>query len=239
MLPFHPMQRDAQIVYGVPRGRRGWELSEEPMPESLLHDEVVELLKAILAHWASRREDTLVARGFAIRWDEEQPRIGLDPDVCVFSPAPPRSAEDHDLRSVRTWMPGHSPPILAIEVVSDTNPHKDYVIAPDKYASSGTRELWVFDPKLVGPNSHGGPFRLQIWQRDEQGRFARSYEGDGPGYSELLRAHVVTVEEGRKLRIADDRDGVQLWMTSAESERVAKEEALARVAELEAALGKK
>ena len=37
-----------------------------------------------------------------------------------------------DLRSVRTWLPGHGPPRLAIEVVSETNPHKDYVIAPDK-----------------------------------------------------------------------------------------------------------
>ena len=28
--------------------------------------------------------------------------------------------------------------------------------------SSGTRELWVFDPLLVGPAAHGGPMTLQV-----------------------------------------------------------------------------
>ena len=62
------MQRDAQIVYGVPRSRRGWELSEEKMPESVLHDEALELLKAILAWWARGRENVQIARNLAIRW---------------------------------------------------------------------------------------------------------------------------------------------------------------------------
>lgn len=71
-------------------------------------------------------------------------------------------------------------PRLAIEVVSTTNPTKDYVIAPDKYAASGTRELWIFDPLLAGPRSHGGPFPLQIWSRDDEGCFVRRHAGDAP-----------------------------------------------------------
>jgi hypothetical protein len=242
------MQRDAQVIHRVPCSRRGWELSEEQMTESDAHHATVELLKAILSWWARERENVQVARNMAVRWDEDEPRVGTDPDVAVLSPRPPR--EDGVLSSVRTWLPGHAPPLLAVEVVSDSNPRKDYAIAPDKYAASGTRELWVFDPRLAGPSTHGGPFRLQLWHRDEQGSFVRAYAGDGPVRSDVLGAYAVVVEGGARLRVADDPEGRRLWPTEAEAERAArqaeraardaeraaKDAALARSAELEAEL---
>lgn len=221
------MQHDGVVVYRVPRTRPGWELPEETMPESTLHDETVELLKAILVWWARGRESVRIARNLAVRWDESNPRIGVDPDVCVLSPAPP--LEDGNLRSVRTWAAGHAAPILAIEVVSETNPDKDYAIAPDKYAASGTPELWIFDPNLAGPSSHSGPHRLQIWRRDDEGRFVRAYAGEGPAFSQALSAWAVVDSRSRKLRIADDASGSRAWPT-------AEEAALTRVAELERAV---
>src|SRR5688572_9100715 len=101
------------LHYSVPRLRSGWELSEETMPESVVHDQAVDLLKAILAAWAARAGNAFVARNLAVRWDEAHPRIGVDPDVAVFSPPPPSATE---LRSVRTWLPGQAAPLLAIEV---------------------------------------------------------------------------------------------------------------------------
>jgi Uma2 family endonuclease len=228
------------VHYSVPRLRSGWELSEQTMPESVVHDQAVEMLKAILAAWAARAGAAFVARNLAVRWTEEHPGIGVDPDVCVLEPAPPGAS---DLRSVRTWLPGHTPPKLAVEVVSETNPHKDYAIAPDKYAASGTGELWIFDPLLAGPAVHGGPYRLQIWSRSADGDLSRIYAGDGPARSPLLDAWLVATDEGRKLRIAEDEGATRFWLTAAEAERTAKEAertakeaALARVAELEAAL---
>jgi Uma2 family endonuclease len=221
------MQRDVQLVYRVPRTRPGWELPEETLPESVQHRETVDLLGAVLAYWARGRLGALVAKNLAVRWDENEPRIGIDPDVCVLVPAPPREGED--LRSVRTWKPGHAAPLVAVEVVSNTDPRKDYDVAPEKYAASGTRELWIFDPALAGPRSQGGPFLLQVWERNEQGVFVRSYADDGPAYSNALAAHLVIAGEPRRLRIADDPDGTRLWPT-------AEEAALARVAELEAQL---
>jgi len=246
------MSRHAQVLYGVPRSQPGWELSEEKMPESKLHDEIADLLRAIFAHWASKQDNVEVARNLAIRWDEEEPAVGVDPDVSVLSPAPPRAA-DLELRSIRTWIAGHSAPPLAVEIVSTTNPNKDYVIAPDKYAASGTRELWIFDPLLSGPRSHGGPFHLQIWARDDQGMFVRRHAGEAPGYSEFLGAYVVTTSGGTRLRVASDPGGHNLWPSEADSARAdaeaAKAEAeaaradaaraLQRVAELEALLAKK
>lgn len=220
----------------VPRLRSAWELSEETMPESVVHDQAVELLRAILAAWAARAGSAFVARNLAIRWDEAHPQIGVDPDVSVLSPPPPDSA---DLRSVRTWVSGHAAPAIAIEVVSESNPHKDYAIAPDKYAASGTKELWIFDPLLAGPAAQGGPFRLQIWHRRDDGDLVRLYAGDGPVRSPSLGAFLVVTDEGRKLRIADDEAATSFWLTAEEAERSAKEAALARIAELEAALAAK
>lgn len=235
------------VHYTVPRRHSSWELSEELMPESVAHDEAVELLKAILAAWAARVGTAFVGRNLAVRWDEEQPQIGVDPDVAVFAPAPldPRS-----LRSVRTWVAGHAAPILAIEVVSETNPHKDYSVGPDKYAASGTGELWIFDPLMAGPSSWGGPHRLQVWHRQPDGDFVRIYAGEGPARSPTLAAHVVPTNEGRKLRIADDEAASRFWLTAEETERAAKETeraaketalaaneaSLGRIAELEAAI---
>jgi len=222
-----PAHRKPRIIYPVSRGKEDWALSDETMPESIEHVRAVDLLRAILTYWA-RGRDALVARNFAIRWDEREPGVGVDPDVSLFSPAPP-VPKGEDLRSVRTWVDGHAPPLLAVEIVSETNPKKDYVIAPEKYAASGTRELCVFDARLAGPASRGGPHRIQVWRRDEHGDFVRRYAGDGPAYSEVLSAYFVAGGEPCMMRVADDETGARLWPTSDEA-------ALARIAELEAAL---
>jgi Uma2 family endonuclease len=235
------------LHYLVPRHpAAGWELSEETVPESVVHDQAVSLLRALLAAWAARTA-AMVVRNLAVRWDKERPAIGVDPDVALLRPPPPDAT---NLRSVRTWLPGHASPLLAVEVVSETNPHKDYAIAPEKYAASGVGELWIFDPLLAGPTAYGGPWRLQVWQRREDGDFVRIYAGDGPTRSPFLGAWLVPTDEGRKLRVAEDEGVTQFWLTpeeaereakdaalaAAKAERAAKEAALARVAELEAEL---
>lgn len=213
------------------RADRAWDLSEETLPESVPHLEAVDLLYALLSFWASSRPgDAFVGRNLAVRWNEQRPSVGVDPDVSLFRPAPP---DARNLTSVRTWVAGHAPPVLGIEVVSNTNPRKDSTIAPDKYAASGTGELWVFDPLLAGPASQGGPHRLQLWTRRADGDLVRTYTGEGPVFSPVLQAWLVVTEEGRKLRIATAADAAQLWLTGEESERAAKEAALAKLAELE------
>ncbi|MCL2779752.1 MAG: Uma2 family endonuclease [Polyangiaceae bacterium] len=220
------------------------------MPQSTPHDDAIDLIKAILAWWARSQPNTRVVHDLAIHWDEEHPSVGLSPDVAVLRPAPPNDSNG-GLRSVRTWEPGHTPPILAIEVVSETNPRKDYEIVPDKCKACGTPELCVFDPHLAGPRrgrgtrGESGPHRLQLWRHNEKGELKRVYAGEGPVYSPTLNAYFIAVDEGLKLRISDDEAGLQWWLTgeeverkAKEAERVAKEAALARIAELEAQLAK-
>lgn len=235
------------VEYTVPARSAAWE-REPTRPSSVAHDRAVTLLKDVLNAWARHRPNTLVARNLATRWDPERAKAHVAPDICVFSTTP---VAVEALASLRTWE-GHEPPTLAVEILNDAA-KGSYGNLPDRYAASGVRELWVFDPLLSGPTAHGGPHRLQVWDRDETGSFVRRYAGEGPVRSPLLDAYLVVVHEGRKLRIAEDREGTRFWTTAEEAERAAKEAeraakeaeraakeaALARIAELEAELAKR
>ena len=238
------------VRYDVPVVADDWILPEVPVPESVPHRSIVELVAALLSAWAARTgRDAFVARNLAFRWDEERPRIGVDPDVCLIEPSPP---EAEQLQSLLLWRPGHHAPRLAIEVVSRNHPYKDYSVVPDKYAASGVGELWVFDSDLIGSRARGGPHRLQLWARSADASFVRRYAGNGPMLSPALGAWVFAPDEGRRLRIADDEACLSLWLTSEEAERAAKDAeraakdaeraakdaALRRVAELEAELAR-
>jgi Uma2 family endonuclease len=228
----HAGARRVEVVYDVPDTDDRWVLEEETVPESALHDEIIRLLVEVLNAWGRRsHRNVRVGRNLALRWNEARPRVGVDPDVYVVEPAPP---EGDDTTSLCTWKPGHFPPRVAVEVVSETTPEKDYEEGPDKYAASGTGELWVFDPLEAGSSLRGGPFVLQIWRRDASGQFRRVHAGGAPARSEALGAWLVVTDGGRRLRIAEDADGRRLWLTEAEQANAKAEEAEAEVARLRA-----
>lgn len=226
--------RTVRLVLDVPTPDESWVLSEENMPESSAHRDTVDLLKLLLLAFVARTQRSAhVAANLACRWDRDHPSIGVDPDIALIEPAPPSEASA--LRSLRTWEPGHVPPRFAVEVVSPTNPNKDYVTAPAKYAALGTRELVIFDPEHLGPAVMGGPHVLQVWRRTDDSRtMARVYAGHGPAYSSELSAWLIPTPQGR-LRIADDEQGRSPWLTREEAEAEAhKQEAAARKQEAEA-----
>jgi Uma2 family endonuclease len=242
MQPARSQRRQIGLRYQVDPYPPSWFIEDdEKVPESRPHSLVADHIASLLLGWKERSgRDVQVGKDLAIRWDEDVPQVGVDPDVYIVEPPPP---EGDDVTSLRTWVTGHHPPLLAIEIVSRSRPDKDYSSSPLKYAANGTRELWVFDPFLAGPRMQGGPFRLQQWQRDEQGELVRVYAGEGPIRSDVLDAWVFAVDEGRSIAIADDADGTHWWLTAVEKaradadrERRAKEAALQRVAELEALL---
>lgn len=222
-----------RLELDVPVQDEGWVLSEENMPEAIQHRDATDLLKLLLLAWRARaRRDALVAANLACRWARDNPRIGVDPDIALIEPAPPGA---ETLRSLRTWEEGHVPPRFAAEIVSVTNPNKDYVAAPVKYAALGTRELVIFDPELLGPAGTDGPHVLQVWRRREAPPgMTRVYAGKGPAYSDELQAWLVPAAGGM-LRIADDEEGRSSWLTEAESEAEGRrQEAEARRQEAEA-----
>ncbi|MEZ4221821.1 MAG: Uma2 family endonuclease [Polyangiaceae bacterium] len=230
----------AAVRYAVRRDADAWELPEVPVPESHEHDLLSERLVALLKAWTERTSlDALVTRNLALRWVAENPRVGIDPDVALIVPAPP---VEEGLSSLCLWMPSHVAPRLAIEVVSKHHPYKDYRDIHEKYAASGTSELWILDPSGYGPKALGGPVPIQQWVRRD-GVLERMHFGAGPVYSEAIDAWLWS----DPVRISDDREGTRAWLTGREMERAAKEAALeqarqdragreaaeARVAELE------
>lgn len=232
-----PAER-VEISYEVPTASARWSLDDDEarMPENPLQVAICDLLKLVLRAWCERRNaDALVSGNVAVRWDPAHPRVGVDPDVYLVEPAPPLGLRD---KSLRTWVKGHSAPRVAIEVVSDATADDDYHEKPQKYAASGTRELWVFDPLRRGP-SGGEAYRVQVWRRGPRGGFRREYAGDGPARSEELGAWIVVTDGGMRLRVAEHPDGAGLWLTGEEAERAAKEAALAEVARLRAELAKR
>ena len=203
------------VVFEAPRWSKRWVLEDDvTMPESSEHEAAITVLKDTLRAWVERTgRDATVYANLAVRWDEEHPTVGVDPDVCVVEP----SAPETKLQSLLTWVPGHSPPRIAIEVVSRKTSRKDYTEGPMKYAACGARELWVFDPERRGRGWMGGPWTIQVWRRSEEGAFRQVYAGKAPAYSDELGAWLVVTDQGTRLRIADDEGGTRLWQTAREA----------------------
>jgi hypothetical protein len=215
---------DRAVRYTVPRWSPAWAVPEVPVSESQLHDQAIEYVRALLLAWAARSSRRIeVLRNIGIRWFQPEPRMGFDPDLCVLDPAP---EAPEGLASLRLWEPGLAPPVVALEVVSPGHPYKDYIDTPDRAAASGIGELWVYDPLLAGPRSHGGPFALQLWRRTGDG-FAREHAGDGAAYSPALAAwlhpRVSRIPAEAQLRVSDTPTGDRFWPTLLEQERHAAE----------------
>jgi len=223
--------RGVDVVFEAPRWSERWVLQDGvTMPVTPEHQRTTTLLREVLEAFIARTGlDATAGEDIALRWDKAHSTVGVDPDVYLVQPALPKGA-----RSILTWEAGHAPPRVAAEVVSRDTAKKDYNEGPLKYAASGTRELWIFDPERRGRGLMGGPWVLQVWRRTRMGEFRLEYAGDGPAYSEELGAWLVVTDEGQRLRIADDEAGERLWWTVAEAalagegrERAAKEAALA------------
>ena len=222
------------MVFKAPRWSERWVLSDDvTMPETDEHLLTTRLLLDILLAFVARtRRDAKAGSNIALRWDPEHPRVGVDPDVYLVEPAPP----DAKLRSLRTWSAGHHAPRVAVEVVSRRTARKDYTEGPAKYAASGTRELWIFDPERHGRGVTGAPFILQVWRHTRAGVFRQHYAGDGPAFSEELGAWLVVTDAGTRLRVADDEAGERLWPTEKEAADLRAEAERARADALAAEL---
>jgi Uma2 family endonuclease len=209
------------IRYPVPPNPEAWVIPEEPVPESTAHGAAVLRIFLLLSAWAEQRPGRArVARDLAVRWLEQYPKTGIDPDVCLIEPAP--AEFDDDLPSLCLWKEGHVVPRFCVEVVSRSHPYKDYTSIQERYAALGTPELLVFDPLLYGPRALGGPVKLQLWRRDSTGTFERVHFGAEPVHSDQLDAWLIA--DGRELVIAEDRAGQRRWLTALERERAAREQ---------------
>ncbi len=203
------------IRFDVPWTHASWVLEDTTVPESGPQDNATRTMDSTWQGWRCRTGRVVcIHRNLAVRWNPRNPRIGVDPDLCLLEPPPATPGEA--LTSLRTWEPGNAAPRVAFEVVSENNADKDYRDGPRKHAAAGVGELWVFDPQRLGPEDDDGPWVLQVWGRDAEGVFGRTYAGDGPAWSEFFGAWLVVSSNGLLLRMSDDPEGTKLWPTEGE-----------------------
>jgi Uma2 family endonuclease len=208
---------DARVVelsYSLSAIPDDWELPDDIAvpPESRHHDLTIDRLRALLSAWITRSgRDAIITRNLAVRWIQERPNVGIDPDIALIEPSPPDADE---LLSLTLWKPGNPVPRFAVEVVSQSHPYKDYGVVQERYAAFGVGELVVLDARLLGPRKLGGPFAIQIW-RSGAGRFSRVYAGSGPAHSEVLGAWIQF--EDFVVQISDECDGTKRWLTEIET----------------------
>jgi len=187
---------------------------DETVPQSVEHQAHEVRLQSLLRAWVTRTDrNWLVGCELAFRWDPKEPRVGVDPDVYLVEMPP--CAPNGNIYRVRTWEPGNSAPILAIEIVSPTRPGKDYTNSPEKHDCLGTFELWTFDPDLLGHSPDQPAVYLQIFQRETNARLTRTYAGAGPVFSDALDAWVMVIDG--ELVISNDPEGKNRWLTLEET----------------------
>jgi len=197
-----------------------WYLSEEDdMGHGSLHMIIiVELLPALQAVVRQRGwTDAFVGGDQFIAWVEHEPNVRVSPDIYLVRPAPKPAPDSWQL-----WRPGHLPPRFAVEIVSPGSWRKDYQDNPAKYAQIGVDELLIFDRiALMDPNVAAERYVLQLYQREADGAFVKTYTGDGPIYSHQLDLWLFARVEGSepRLRLSHDPEGQQLVPSQEEKDQ--------------------
>ncbi|HEX2574211.1 MAG TPA: Uma2 family endonuclease [Polyangia bacterium] len=210
-----------------------WYLTdEEDMGESVEQGEIIRTMLSSIGQLARERRWMKVYWGgdqfFA--WVPNEPLVRVSPDIYLIDDPPSAPMPE----SWQTWVPGHRPPRLAIEVVSRDR-KKDYEVGPFKYSQLGVRELVIFDPNLVHGPKLPQRIPLQLYRRSAAAAFLRVYAGPGPVHSAELDAYLVIRREAGalRLRLARDAAGQDLVPTAEEyalSEAAARRKAEERAA---------
>ena len=194
------------------------------MGQSFEQMDCIGLLLSSLEHLVERRQwrDSVAGTDIFFAWLETEAQVRISPDVFLM-PWPegqPRPA------SIQTWRPGHNPPSVAIELVSE-DWRKDYEQLPPKYEQLDVQELLIYDPEgarrasLPGikPPRGARRYAIQRFARDEEGAWVRTHAGDGACWSSVLEVHLVIVdnEQGPRPRLAFDRASLDLVPTVEEA----------------------
>ncbi len=201
----------APAAGGPPVDWSDWYLiDEEDMGEGGEQLLIIRALVSCLAELARERgwRDVFIGADQFFAWVEHEPLVRVSPDIYLLDYIPKRPLP----ASWQTWLPGHRPPTLALEIVSDEGWAKDYRENPAKYAQLGAQELVIFDPEAaLGRKRKSERVALQVYRWEEQA-FVRAYQGAGPAYCRELDAwlSVQREEAAASLGIARDAAGQDL-----------------------------
>ena len=228
----------------------------QPMAESDFQLEpLVYAITALRTHFHHRKK-VYVAGDMFLYHEEGNPRAVVAPDVFVVVGAPV-----HKRMSYKLWEEPKAPDFV-LEVTSRSTREEDQGRKREVYASLGVGEYWLFDPtgdylapRLQGFRLHGGEYRplpsvamvgggLSLHSEavgldvrlDEEGRLRfhdPASREDLPAHEEM-QAHMEqerAAHQATKARLEDE-------VAAREKKAAALRTAEARIAELEARLGR-
>ncbi|AUX48754.1 hypothetical protein SOCE26_102950 [Sorangium cellulosum] len=174
----------------------GWYLPDDAeRPDRAARAGVVRLLLSVVSQLARERgwADWYAGTDHAFAWVQGEPLVRVLPDLYVLDhrPVPPLP------RQWQTWLPGHRPPRLALEIVAG-DWRRAYEEAPAKYWQLGCPELLLFDPEAAAARAPLAEERvpLQLYRREPDGTYLRVHAGADPLRVEALDAHVVVLKDG-------------------------------------------
>ena len=220
---------------------------EERVGESIVQRWIVELFRPLLERWFTERGVVaFVGADRFIYFQQYNPTKRISPDVYVL----PGVAPDTDVATWKVWDTG-LPPSFTLEIASE-DWENDYAEAPGLHDQCGASELVIFDPWFKR-RPHGEGLLFQMYRRLPRRGFVRvEVTNERRVRSKTLGCFLRAVGSGRRmrLRIATGPTGNVLLPTAegrarstklrprmeTEEERTTMEQALRRIAELEAEL---
>jgi Uma2 family endonuclease len=194
----------------VPKKERDWSLwylDEDEEREELTHSnqqsELIEYLVSALRFWLQTQGRSAYVRDeqrFA--WMQEEPRVAVSPDAYVLEP-PPQVEPGGGWTTWNTWEHEGQVPVLAVEIVSNSNASKDYDDAPLQYAALGVPEWLRIDMEWERRPKRWKASALTVFQATEQGtQVQRSNQA-----LFLQTMGVWVVYQAGSLLLAEDRAG--------------------------------
>jgi Uma2 family endonuclease len=187
--------------------------SEDDVAESVLHLLIRTLLLTLVRRWlAERGVRAFVGSEQFIYWVEGSPQRTVAPDLYVIPGVDPNRV----FGSWKVWEEGLVP-TLCVEIVSEGDTYKDYVLAPQRYGDMGIHELVIFDPESWRSTER---VRWQIYRRHGDDLvLVHRHDGDAVE-SEVLGCWLVCAEESgtSRVRLGTGPSGEVLFPTAEEAE---------------------
>lgn len=215
----------------------GYPCESRNVSESSGHDDVLNYFRNAVFALLADRPDAMVQERLLILFEQGNRTAAVEPDITIAL-----GVGRHPRNSYKIWVEGR-PPDLVVEGLSNKTWRRDVDIKPALYRDLGVREYWQVDPigRIREPVV---AYRLRHGV----------YEPIVPSRPGVYRSDVLTAEisydraemdiynlrTGERIPLAHDalrqRDDA---LRQRDDARAAHETALARIAELEARLGRK
>lgn len=222
----------------------GYPCESRNVSESTGHDDVLNYFRNAAFALLADRPDAMVQERLLILFEQGNKTAAVEPDITIAL-----GVGRHPRNSYKIWVEGR-PPDLVVEGLSNKTWRRDVDIKPALYRDLGVREYWQVDPigrirePVVAYRLRHGVYEPIVPSRPG---VYRSDVLDADVSYDRAEMDIRSVRTGERLPLVHDalrqRDDALRQRDDAlrqrDDERAAHETALARIAELEARLGRK